>query len=206
MPLNESGRWSRSRYAALIAVSAGHLALLAWLLMPSPPAVIPAAPLQAVEVVYLPPVTPPKVRSKSAPPRRFTSAVAVSVSLPALASPLSAASPPAGPASDGNGSGVDWAAEARRALRAYEIRSRQPPSNNSVSGDQADVWLRQAHHAGDRLKTAGGDWIVWVDTRCYRVANAGPNEDLGSVLPPVTCPGQSATPDPLTRAAAHPNE
>jgi hypothetical protein len=179
---------------------------LAWLLMPSPAAPLPAAQPQAVEVEYLPPVSPPKVRSKSAPPRRSSSGLALSVSLPALASPVDAASPPAGPASDGNGLGVDWEAEARRALRAYEIRSRQPPSNNSVSGDQAEVWLRQAHHAGDRLKTANGDWIVWVDSRCYRVASSGPSEDRGSVLPPVTCPSQSATPDSVTRAAVRPGE
>jgi hypothetical protein len=206
MRLNEPGTWGRSRYAALVAVAAGHLALLALLLMPSPAAFPPAAPWRAVEVVYLPPVNPPKVRSKSAPQQRPTVSVAVSVSLPALASPVLAAALPAGPASDGNGLGVDWAAEARRAVRAYEIRSHQPPSNNSVSGDQADVWLRQAHHAGDRLKTVNGDWIVWVDTRCYRVANSGPAEEPGSVLPPVICPGQSPTPDPVTRPAARPGE
>ena len=75
----------------------------------------------------------------------------------------------------GEGSGVDWAAEARRALQAFEIRHQQPAANQSVSGGpEEDHWRPGAqHHAGDRYKTANGDWIVWINADCYEIASAG---------------------------------
>ncbi len=78
-------------------------------------------------------------------------------------------------AAKGEGSGIDWAAEARRALQAFEIRNHQPAANQSVSGGpEEDHWRPGAQHrAGERFKTASGDWIVWVDANCYEIASAG---------------------------------
>ena len=85
--------------------------------------------------------------------------------------------------------GVDWAAEARRALKAYEIRSHRPPSNNSVSGEPGDMWLRQQqHHVGDQVRTPTGDWVVRISADCYQVAKSGPSLDaVGTTLPQPVC-------------------
>jgi hypothetical protein len=103
-------------------------------------------------------------------------------------------SPPAS-SSDGKGAGVDWAAEARRALHAFEIRNHEPPSNNSVSSEPGDAWLRQVpHHAGEQFKTASGDWIVWINSSCYQVATAGPNVYAAyATLPQTSCHDQPGT-------------
>jgi hypothetical protein len=87
---------------------------------------------------------------------------------------------------------VDWAAEARRAVQAFEIRSHQPSRNNSVSGSPAEDhwWPRVQHHAGDRFKTANGDWIVWINSSCYQVASSASLAGApGATLPPTICPG-----------------
>jgi hypothetical protein len=89
-----------------------------------------------------------------------------SASLPSAAAPGS---------SNGEGSGIDWAAEARRALQAFEIRHHQPAPNQSVSGGpEEEHWHPGTqHHAGEKFKNANGDWIVWIDANCYEIATAG---------------------------------
>jgi hypothetical protein len=81
---------------------------------------------------------------------------------------------------NGEGSGVDWAAEARRALQAFEIRSHQATASRSVSGrPEDDHWpLHAQHHAGERFKTENGDWMVWIDANCYEIARAGSGADV----------------------------
>jgi hypothetical protein len=105
-------------------------------------------------------------------------------------------SPAPASSSDGSGSGVDWAAEARRALHAFEIRNRQPSINNSISSKPGeDNWWPQAlHHAGDQFKTANGDWIVWINTNCYQVASSGPSAyALDAWQPQTICHDPSGT-------------
>lgn len=149
-----------SRFVTFIVVLAFHLAVLAALLTATRMTRgASSAPPQAVQIVYVSPVTLPKVRSASAAPRRPITGLAIEVSLPVLAKAALGTTPPPATGSDGNGAGVDWAAEARRALRAFEIRSHQPARNNSVTGGPGAAWLRQVHHGGDRTKTANGDWI-----------------------------------------------
>jgi hypothetical protein len=184
-----------SRWGVLFLVAAVHLGLIATLLST---AGNPAAhaPLPAVHVLFLAPTRPPPIRSEHALPQFVNWGVDRQVAFPTLASTPAGEAPPSATSSDGTGAGVGWAAEARRALNAYEIRSHLPPTNNSVSGDQAEVWLRQAHHAGDRLKTANGDWIVWLDAKCYQLAtSAQAGWAQAPVIPPVICPGY---PDPAT--------
>ena len=100
--------------------------------------------------------------------------MAIAVVPPAFDAPSFAVAAAPG-AAKGEGYGVDWAAEARRALQAFEIRNHKPASNQSVSGGpEEDHWRAGAqHHAGERYKTANGDWIVWVDANCYEIAGVG---------------------------------
>jgi hypothetical protein len=190
--MDQSRVWGPPRYIALIVVLALHTALLAALLMASADRRVSLKVDQAVELLVLPPPTIPRIRAESAPARRVSGDITVSVPPPVLDLTSSAHSP--GAVSDGKGSGVDWAAEARRALRAYEIRKRQPPTNPEVLRSPAEEnwWPQVRHRAGDQFKTPGGDWIVWVSENCYQVASAdGAAAAPGTVLSPTICEGEA---------------
>jgi len=165
----------RQRYVTAAGVLAVHLVLIAALIMMSRTAGIATATTSAVQVLFVPPVYPPKVRVMANLPRRGRN-LTVTVEPPVLESlsiPISQAS---GSSANGEGTGVDWAAEARRALQAFEIRSYQQHSaSQSVSGrPEDDHWpLHAQHHAGERFKTENGDWMVWLDANCYEIARAG---------------------------------
>ena len=192
--MDESSQWDFSRYTILIVVLALHLALVALLARASRVGTRIASMDQSVEVLFLPPVILPKVRSENARPRRMSGATAITVAPPDLNSSLP--SPQSSSGSTGRGSGVDWAAEARRALQAFEIRSHGPPSNSSVSGGPAEEnwWPRGNHRIGEQYKTANGDWIVWINENCYQIAVAGPSTLAEGAPPPQTvCP---APPNP----------
>lgn len=170
--MKESIRPRTERYAAAATVLAIHLVLIAALIM-MPRTGKLATTANAVEVLFIAPAEPPKVRVTANLPRRGQH-LALTVEQPVLES-LSFPAATA-PASSGNGesTGVDWGAEARRALQAFEIRNHQHSASQSVSGrPEDDHWpLRAQHHAGERFKTENGDWMVWVDANCYQIARA----------------------------------
>jgi hypothetical protein len=188
----ESSSWDSSRYTILIVVLAVHLALVILLASASRTGIPIAASERTVQLLFLPPVIPPKVRSESGPPGRLSHETVIAAAPPVLDSILP--SSPSSSTSDGRGSGVDWAAEARRALQAYEIRNHRPPSNSSVSGGPAEEhwWPRGNHRVGEQYKTANGDWIVWINDNCYQIAVAGPNTTTpGTPEPQTICPPSS---------------
>jgi hypothetical protein len=168
-----------------------HAALFAALLMSSRTAGQSAPAEQSVELLTLPPEIPPRVRAERLPPRRLSAMSSIAMKQPVLDSPtLALTQPPAsgsGVAGSGvAGSGVDWAAEARRALQAFEIRTHEPPRNDSISSapKEDNWWPRSAHRAGDEFKTPNGDWIVWINANCYRVAGSRPGASTSDTMPP----------------------
>jgi hypothetical protein len=194
--MDESHKWGLPRYVTLLVVLTSHLVLIVVLVMASRTGGFISSPTPPIELLYLPPMTLPKVRSENRAPRRLGGDLAITIAPPALASSSPSASPPA-PSSDGTGKGVDWAAEARRALHAFEIRTHQPVDSMSVSGAPGDdPWRRLAqHHAGEQVKTANGDWIVWINANCYQVASSGTGAYPPGAAPLRTfCPGQSGAP------------
>lgn len=172
--MRESIRRRVPRYVAAVTVLAVHLVLIAVLLMMPSPGMLATATANAVQVVYVAPVYPPKARVMANLPRRGGQ-LAITVEPPLLEALSFPASAVPASSAKGEGSGVDWSAEARRALQAFEIRSRQPSASRSVSGrPEDDQWpLHAKHHAGERFKTENGDWMVWVDANCYEIAHAG---------------------------------
>jgi hypothetical protein len=172
--MKESNRRRAARYVTAAGVLALHLVLIAVLIMMSRTGGIATATANAVQVLFVAPVYPPKVRVMANLPRRGRN-LTVTVEPPVLESLSFPASQASGSTSNGEGSGVDWAAEARRALQAFEIRNHQPSASQSVSGrPEDDHWPPHAqHHAGERFKTENGDWMVWVDANCYEIARAG---------------------------------
>jgi len=185
--MGESNVWGARRFVTLAVVLVLHLAILALLLMTSSSGRSPPASTDnSVEVMFFPPTKVPKVRFENARPQRVNADTALPVTLPGLTAP--SLSPPSS-GTDGNGSAVNWAAEAHRAVQAVEIRRNHPP-NVAISSSWTDWWLVE-HHAGDRFKTESGDWIVWISASCYQIARWGPGASFGSPPPQTFCPRQS---------------
>ena len=188
--MRESTFWRAPRIITLIAVAALHVALIALLLMASALRRVPDLPYRAVELLYIPSVAPLPVKADSGRPQRLHTDIALSPP-----SPLFNSAAP-GSASTGVGSkgtGVDWQAEAHRAIKAYEIR-RDHASESATSGKALanEWWPQQGPHAGDRYKTEAGDWIVWIDADCYKVARWHSVDPSSDTAPSdIVCPKKS---------------
>jgi hypothetical protein len=179
--------WEPRRYIILLVVLAMHAALFAGLFMIS----IVRAPSMStplpVELLFLPPAQAPKIRLQNFHPRLSTETV---VSLAPTLSDAVSDSPRASRANGAN-STVDWEAERRRALQAYEIRSGRLADGNSHPSVSADAkwWPQAPHHAGERYKTESGDWIVWINANCYQIAAAStPVYGVGGAYLQTICP------------------
>jgi hypothetical protein len=194
--MDQSKVWGRSRYAALLVVLGLHVTVLAVLLTASGSQDMVVSDNEPVQLIFVPPPVMPKIRAENALPRRLRGNTSISIAPPVLNADSTLA--PAGSGTQGNGSGVDWAAEARRALQAFEIRKHLPPSNNTVSRTAAEEnwWPQAPHHAGDQFKTPGGDWIVWLSENCYQLASSAANPTVPGAMPPppVICVGDSRPP------------
>jgi hypothetical protein len=194
----KSNAWNSSRWGAVIAVLALHLAVVALLLMGgrSPPGSSSAAP--AIEVMFLPPAKMPTARADGAHLQRLKVDIGMSLAPPSVDSSWQSES--AG-GSNGGTPGVNWAAEARRAVKAFEIRRDEQVTHSTLGISLWDSWLaRQPHHAGERSRTDSGDWIVWIDSDCYQVAHWHAGRPQESDPPTTTCVGDKAAPD---AGAAH---
>jgi hypothetical protein len=150
--------------------------------------------------MFLPPAKMPTTRADGAHLQRLKVDTGLSLAPPSLSSSWQSES--AG-GSDGGTPGVNWTAEARRAVKAFEIRRDEQVTHGTLGISLWDSWLaRQPHHAGERLRTDSGDWIVWIDSDCYQVANwhAGRPEETD---PPITtCVGDKAAPHAAAPDAA----
>jgi hypothetical protein len=191
--MDQSKVWGRSRYATLLVVLGLHVAMLAVLLRAPGPQLTAELTNEPVQILLIPPPVMPKIRAENALPKRLRGNTAISVAPPELHADTALA--PAGSGTQGNGAGVDWAAEARRALQAFEIRKHQPPSNNTVSRTAAEEnwWPQAPHHVGDQFKAPNGDWVVWVNESCYQLASSAANPTVpgATPTPPTICVGDS---------------
>lgn len=154
----------------------------------------------AVKVSFVAPVENERVRVTHFRPQSMSTRLLASVSAPAAPN-FGDAGSGAGSRQGNDGLNADWVAEAHRAVRAYEIRRDQPPAN-PIAGASHDYWELQrehVHRAGDHYKTESGDWIVWIDDHCYKIAewHRGDPNDNGSP-PKVVCPNRQ---EPITQKA-----
>lgn len=156
------------RPIVLFIVLALHLATLALLVARSRTLNIAGAEEHPIELVILPPVKPPQLKIENTRPQHWSTNIAVALAPPALDS--SSQSAP-GSAPDGRGAAVNWTAEAHRAVRAFEIRTHQTANSALSVSSSLDLSGSREHHAGDELKTASGDWIVWINADCYQIAS-----------------------------------
>jgi len=191
--MGESNRWGFRRYLTLIVVLSLHMALLALLIIGSRASMLLESTSPPIELMVISPATLPKIRAENSPPR-LRGDTGISIAAPTLDSYSMS---PSASGSEGSGAGVNWAAEARRAVRAFDIRTHQPPIHDSLSSSPADDnwWPRTAHHAGEQYKIANGDWIVWINASCYQVASSGSQANTpDSTLPQTICPSKPGAP------------
>jgi hypothetical protein len=180
----------RSRPIIFLVVLALHMAILALLVSASRTLSVRVPTEHSIEVMIIPPTKAPKVRAENTRPERLSTNIAIALAPPVLNSSLQSG---ASSSPDGHGSAVNWAAEAHRALRAFEIRRDQPPSSAiSVSSPLEDWWPGE-HRAGDQFKTDSGDWIVWINANCYQIATWHSNA-IGASPPRTICPPHRRTP------------
>jgi hypothetical protein len=121
-----------------------------------------------IQLVFVAPTPPPKALVTNIVPRPVRTDIALTAIAPVSVSSLQTGAPSG---SDGRGSSVNWMAEAHRALRAFEIRRDQIPSSALSVSTPLDELGSRVPHAGERVKTNNGDWIVWINANCYRVAS-----------------------------------
>jgi hypothetical protein len=195
--MDESNRWGSLQYLTLLLVMMAHTALLAWLMMALRTRESAAVASESVHLLFLAPQSLPKIRIDSVQPRRVQSRILLTNPPPLLEGVSSSTPAPASQSgSRDGGSGVDWAAEARRALQAFEIRNRQPAGNNSVSrSSPAEQPWWPAHRPGERVKTEDGNWIVWINSSCYQVATSLPSTSGSGPQPLTICPKRTNAPD-----------
>ncbi|MDP9089968.1 MAG: hypothetical protein M3O26_14655 [Pseudomonadota bacterium] len=196
--MDKPNAFGTSRRIALFVVLALHFGLLALIVMASRTQHYGVSAEQALELLYLPAVRVPQVRADAFnyPRPKTDSAMAKTDIRTPLAPPLGSSSLMLGSSSTpGGGSAVNWAAEAHRAIKAFEIRRDQPQDPaQSVSATWDEWWPRQ-HHAGDQYKTESGDWIVWISADCYQIAVAHSNPSAVTTSSPQTvCPQKGVSP------------
>src|ERR1700722_17897741 len=108
-----------SRSLILAGLLAVHLGLLAWALLATRTSSVAASSEVPINIVYLPPIQFPRVHAEHTRLAPMRTNVAVGVAPQLFASSTQSGSEAA---ADGRGSVVNWAAEAHRAVRAFEIR------------------------------------------------------------------------------------
>jgi hypothetical protein len=190
--MDEPHTWGTQRSIILLSVLALHLATLALLVAASRTRTISASAERSIELMLFPPTKIPKVRAENIRPQRLSTDIAIALAPPTFNSSSQSGS---SSAPDGRGSAVNWAAEAHRAVRAFEIRKGRPPNSAISVSSSWDEWWPGEHHAGDQFKTDSGDWIVWINADCYQVASwhsSAPT--FGASPPPTICRGESGAP------------
>jgi hypothetical protein len=174
-----------------------HLGVVALLLMGSRPPPPHPSPAPAIEVMFLPPPKMPTARADGAHLQRLKIDMGISLAPPSLDSSWQSA---AAGGSDGGTPGVNWIAEAHRAVKAFEIRRDQQVTHETLGISLWDSWLaRQPHHAGERVRTDNGDWIVWINSDCYQVAHWHAGRPEEAEPPTTTCVGADSAPDQARR-------
>jgi hypothetical protein len=195
--MNESKHGPAPRYLTALLVATAHLVVIAALLMAPVNLSQVGFTEKSIQLLDVVPVQPPKVPNVTANLPRPGSNLNVKVEPPLLTSLSFPASPASGSAANGDGPGVDWAAEARRALQAFEIRNQQSSASKSVSDrPEDDHWRPGAHYAGEKFKNADGDWIVWLNANCYEIASAasGASAHIAPLTEPICRNSTGTTP------------
>jgi len=184
----------RSRYLAITAVLALHVALIAAILVSSRFRHILASSNLPLEITFLPKEDKPFVRP---PP---THQVPKKIrGIPPTVSPAAHALELAQPSPTPSAPNVDWVreAEAVAATKARENYARGQTGSTVSPPTKSAFASPPAHHAGDEFTTASGERAVYVSENCYQVASSfsySPNAMNNGMAVQTYCNGASNAP------------
>ena len=176
-----------ARLVTLLVVLGLHLCVIALLVSrwgSAPVGVVAADP--PLELVFLPPVKFPQALADIAHPKHVNVSVGISLVPPSLDSDTPSLPAPLSQ-NGGGGAGVNWTAEAHRAVKAFEIRRDEHVIHSALGTSAWDGWPSQGeHHAGEKYRTENGDWVVWIDSNCYQIASWRDGTPVRDENPPQT--------------------
>jgi hypothetical protein len=166
--MHERQRWTRSRYVALLAVLALHVAVLTVLVIAAKTRILTTPAAAPIELLILPQKPTPTIPPPPTLPDRRKQVPATPVAPPPDA--LTVVTPDS--TSDVAGPPIDWSQEAHNA--AARIAKDAPALNdrNPALQSNSPFAAPPAHHKGEQIPTADGRWIVYVSDDCYQVSKS----------------------------------
>lgn len=167
--MDEPHKWERSRYFALVVVSAMHVSLVIALLIAAKIRVLRSA-TNSIELLVLTPTTAPRT-AVPAPAH----AIRHKEATPSVVPPSSAITIfPQAPAVESAGPTVDWAQEAQNVAASIAKNAAAESHQESALGasPRSPFAPPPAHHKGEQIPTADGQWIVYVSDDCYQMSKS----------------------------------
>jgi hypothetical protein len=166
--MNESQKWGRSQYLALLVVSVLHVAILILLFIFPKTRFLANSTSAPIELLVLPPSDTPKT-----PSSRASSSRDKKLEKPTLPSSTAITISPQADSSSA-GPAADWEQEAQNVAAA--IAKGGSPQKGRPPETISPFAPPPPHHAGDQVQAADGTWMVYVSDDCYQVSSA-----IGSV-------------------------
>jgi hypothetical protein len=181
----------RRRAAAFAAVTALHAVLVITLGVALRTAARRSSAAQVISTFILLPAptvrTPPPEKQRPSP---FSERAPLETVGPPAVLPPEISLPIAPEAS------IDWGAEAGRAAAAMTEAKKFRDFGHHGSAESAPQSRGPAHQAGEQYRLETGEWIVWVNERCYIISGVPPlgmPDVIARSIPTRTvCQGDSA--------------
>jgi hypothetical protein len=161
-------RWGRARYVSLLAVLALHVALITGLIIAAKTRFLATPTAAPIELLILPqniaPTVPPPPALSD--PRKKVAATPLAPPPDALDlvtpnSPSEVAGPP-----------IDWSEEAHKAAASLARSTPAPNDMKAAPPSNSPFALPPAHHKGEQIPTADGQWMVFVTDDCYQLSKS----------------------------------
>jgi hypothetical protein len=167
--MDESQKWGRSRYFALLIVFALHVALvIALIVAVKTRGLLTPAP-NPIELLLLSPNTVPQ----TAPPSALVSRPKNVKSSAVPPSSAITIDPSAAPVNN-VGPLVDWAQEAQDVAAGIAKKSSAESRHDTAPAPtpRSPYTPPPVHHKGEQYPTGDGQWIVFVSDDCYQVSKS----------------------------------
>jgi hypothetical protein len=165
--MDESSRWGRTRYAALLFVCALHVVLVIALLIAAKSRILFTSIPNPIELVFLPRHAVPEI---SPPPASMDQSKRAARSV--LPPSTAIAFDPSGTSAESVGPPVDWGQEARSVAAGIARRGAPEQLQRPTPSSSSPFALPPPHHKGDQIPTSDGRWIVYVSEDCYQVSKS----------------------------------
>jgi hypothetical protein len=168
--MDEPHKWERSRYFALLIVSALHVTLVIALLIAAKTRVLLISDPNPIELLVLPPNTAPQT---AVPPPAISNR-SKKTAPPAVPPSSAIAIYPQAAAAEIAGAAVDWVQESQivAADMAKKSAAERRQESALTAPPRSPFAPPPAHYKGEQFPTGDGRWIVYVSDDCYQVSKS----------------------------------